>query len=208
MYKRPENEGFATRLRGLLSDQGKSVDDVARCLGVSYEMGRRYVTGIAQPKNDRIAELAAYLGTTTAYLVAGKGPAVSEAQQSRLIPVFQFDKDGVEQTTSSGLTVPFGQFGRSAFAYIMDSDTMTGLQGYYIAAGSVLVVDPNREPKSGDVTLCLMHNTPTVGQFSALAGRSFLRFSNASYPTIEIDEKSRVIGTVVHWSYSPPEAKK
>lgn len=79
-------QAFAARLRdamkakGLTSDRNRSGVDVsalARGVGVSYEMARRYVEGAALPRPDVLARISAWLNVDGADLVWGENRVVA-----------------------------------------------------------------------------------------------------------------------------------
>ncbi len=90
----------AMRAKGLISSRSRSGVDVsalAKAVGVSYEMARRYVEGTANPRPDVVNQIAQWLGMTPSSLVYDKSEgsgdvnlpalercmlAVTEAQQS------------------------------------------------------------------------------------------------------------------------------
>lgn len=67
----PPHEEFAARLAGAMKRAGLTVADVAKALGVTYEMARRYHEGIAMPRQDKLKNLAALLGMSPAQLLYG-----------------------------------------------------------------------------------------------------------------------------------------
>lgn len=64
----------AMRAKGLTSSRSRSGVDVsalAKAVGVSYEMARRYVEGAANPRPDVVIAIAQWLGTTASSLLHG-----------------------------------------------------------------------------------------------------------------------------------------
>lgn len=68
---------FAANLRSAMEWQGRTVTDLARHLGITYEMARRYTLGTAKPRTKNMAKLAAYLGLSPAALEYGPPKLVS-----------------------------------------------------------------------------------------------------------------------------------
>jgi transcriptional regulator with XRE-family HTH domain len=65
----------AMKAKGLTSDRSRSGVDVmalAKAVGVSYEMARRYVEGRANPRPDVVNSIALWLGMPAASLVYDK----------------------------------------------------------------------------------------------------------------------------------------
>ena len=89
-YKRVKRESsdnkkqFAVRLTGLMLDKGFTseraarsgvdVSVVARLLGVTFEMARRYCDGTSMPGPEKLKKLAGWLGVRVAWLQYGEGP--------------------------------------------------------------------------------------------------------------------------------------
>lgn len=69
---------FAANLRSAMDRRGLSVTDIARHLGVTYEMARRYTLGTAKPRTRKLAELASLLGISPATLEYGDPLAYTE----------------------------------------------------------------------------------------------------------------------------------
>lgn len=75
------SRAFADRLvarmkeRGHASPTSRSGVDVAAlaaAVGISYEMARRYVEGLAVPRPDKLARIADWVGVTSAWLLWGE----------------------------------------------------------------------------------------------------------------------------------------
>jgi transcriptional regulator with XRE-family HTH domain len=64
------SEGMSSRLKMLRKEKGLTLEQVATAVGVGKSTVRKWETGmIANMKRDKIASLAAVLGTTPAYLI-------------------------------------------------------------------------------------------------------------------------------------------
>jgi transcriptional regulator with XRE-family HTH domain len=77
----------AMRAKGLTSDRSRSGVDVsalAKAVGVSYEMARRYVEGTANPRPDVVNQIAQWLGMTASSLVYDKSEASGDVNLTAL----------------------------------------------------------------------------------------------------------------------------
>lgn len=64
------SENMARRIKELRQEQGLTLEQVAKVVGVGKSTVRKWETGmIANMKRDKIADLAKALGTTPAYLM-------------------------------------------------------------------------------------------------------------------------------------------
>lgn len=82
MAKPPDLEAFASRLNkamlkaGHISPKFPTRGDpgaIAKVADVSYEMGRRYVEGVAMPRGRRLSKVAKWLGVSAGWLQYGEG---------------------------------------------------------------------------------------------------------------------------------------
>lgn len=62
---------FASRLNALISEQGKTIVELQKNIGVSYEMARRYTLGTAKPRNKKLSKIAEWLDVHPAFLEYG-----------------------------------------------------------------------------------------------------------------------------------------
>lgn len=102
-------------------------------------------------------------------------------------------------------TVPanYSQPGRYAFALSVDGDSMTTNVGLSFPHGTIIIVDPDRQPKVGDFVVAkdVATQMATFKRLSYDGGRWYLRPQNKEYPTLEIDHpEKRVIGVVIEFS--------
>ena len=76
------SENMARRIKELRQEQGLTLEQVAKVVGVGKSTVRKWETGmIANMKRDKIADLAKALGTTPAYLM-GWDDVLSETTPS------------------------------------------------------------------------------------------------------------------------------
>jgi phage repressor protein C with HTH and peptisase S24 domain len=115
----PQHAAFAERLNEVLKTNNKSITDLMDMAGVTYEMARRYLRGIAKPRDEKVRMIANALHCSELYLQYGltgvadaaasyepttsKPPRESNAVESRLIAVEWDDQD---QDSDEFCTVP------------------------------------------------------------------------------------------------------
>lgn len=91
---------------------------------------------------------------------------------------------------------------RHTFALRVEGDSMTSQTGISFPEGCVIVVDPERAPKSGDYVVAKDVSTQkaTFKRLTTDGSRWYLKPLNTAYPAIEIDDPAmRVIGVAVEW---------
>ncbi|WP_141113146.1 helix-turn-helix domain-containing protein [Chromobacterium haemolyticum] len=62
---------LAQNIRSRMEQTGKSIKDISDCLGVTYEMARRYTLATARPRQKKLERLAELLGTSLQELEYG-----------------------------------------------------------------------------------------------------------------------------------------
>lgn len=66
-----KDKTLADRLNELMAAKSITIRNIEEAVGITYEMARRYTKGTAEPRKDKLAKLAAYLGVTPQYLQFG-----------------------------------------------------------------------------------------------------------------------------------------
>lgn len=92
---------------------------------------------------------------------------------------------------------------RHAFALRVEGDSMSGgTNGVNFPDGCLIIVDPERSPKSGDYVVAkdVLTQKATFKKLTTDGAGWFLKPINPAYPTKEIDDPAlRVIGVVIEW---------
>lgn len=91
---------------------------------------------------------------------------------------------------------------KHAFALRVEGDSMTSPTGISFPEGCVVVIDPERSPKTGDYVIAkdTITQKATFKKLATDGGRWYLKPLNTTYPAIEIDDPAmRVIGVAVEW---------
>ncbi|WP_226396023.1 LexA family transcriptional regulator [Haemophilus sp. Marseille-Q0026] len=83
---------FATRLKAVMNEKGVGIPELSKELGTTYEMVRRYVMGVAKPREKKLKLIADYLGVSPAWLEYGESSnlAVTTTQEVHLLDNVKF----------------------------------------------------------------------------------------------------------------------
>lgn len=197
-----------------------------RTAGVSREMARRYLEGMAIPNPDPMRAIANWLGVRVAWLRDGEGPMskgtssviqdnLSSAPPTRgMVPVISWVQAGalteavdIYAAGDGDEWLPCPQaHGPHTFALRVQGDSMTspypGQHSY--PDGTIIYVDPDVALTNGRrvVAKLVDTNEATFKVYVEDAGRRFLRPINPQYPTIELNGNFAIVGVVIG-SYMP-----
>lgn len=100
---------FAANLRSAMDRRGLSVTDIARHLGITYEMARRYTLGTAKPRTKKLAELADFLGITPANLEYGQLDAYAATQATTPQAAYAAEEPRVEYPSLTPQSAAIGK---------------------------------------------------------------------------------------------------
>lgn len=86
-----------------------------------------------------------------------------------------------------------------AFWLDVKGDSMTAIAGLSIPEGTVILVDPDVEPRNGKLVVAKIdsENEVTFKKLVIDSGRRFLKPLNPQYPMTEINSNCRIVGVVV-----------
>lgn len=79
-----EKQRFADRLKALLEEKGATQADMARVMGVKSSSVFAWIHGTSIPRMDKLKKLAAWLGTSTDYLL---GEKIRQRQSESMTPI-------------------------------------------------------------------------------------------------------------------------
>ena len=148
----------------------------------------------------REAEAAATENVTPLEISDIKIPLISWVQAGNLAEVIDIYQAG---QADDWVTPIHSKPGKSVFALRVEGDSMTGgSNGVDFPHGCVILVDPDRAPKSGDYVVAKDVTTQkaTFKKLTTDGVSRFLMPLNPAYPTREIDDPAlRVIGVVIEW---------
>lgn len=160
MSESVKNQDFANRFDKLMSDKKVDITAVHEATGISYEMIRRYKTGLAKPREDNLQKLADYFGVSVAYLGLGAGnfdanvKTAGNIKKVREVPVLTWVQAGIFNET--------GELEYDATEPVYDDNYPDDV--YWIKVkgdsmqprffeGDLLLIDPNRQAKGGDFVI-------------------------------------------------------
>lgn len=159
---------FSQRLNSLMKKNDVSLRDISDHTKINYEMVRRYVNGLAKPREEKMKLLADFLKTTVSYLDYGEtstqiqtqnGQSQRQAKDNAIIlPPSSFRKVPVLNMVQAGLwsrrfeneydeyiEVP-DIYGEDVFGLKIDGYSM--ITDFY--PQDIVFIDPNIEPLTGD----------------------------------------------------------
>ena len=130
-------------------------------------------------------------------------PLISYARAGRWGEINGYVPD-TDRRTEARYTAPSS----SAFALVVVGESMTSSDAISFPQGTVLVVDPERSPKSGDFVIA-KDTAVNAGAFRKLmrdGARWYLKPLNRDYPILELEDMAkRVVGVVIE--FQPPGGK-
>lgn len=206
-------ETLGQRIRALRKARGFSQQQLGDSLGWGDTRLSMYERDQRTPKIHQLRELAKQLGCTLEDLVSeeqiidnGKH-IIHEAS----VPLISWVKAGtwslVEDHFYPGeadewVPTQSKSLSKNAFALRIEGDSMTSQSGISFPEGCMIVVDPERAPKSGDYVVAKDVSTQkaTFKKLTTDGSRWYLKPLNPAYQAIEIDDPGmRVIGVAIEW---------
>lgn len=208
---------FAQRLRKSLSDanypaHGRGMK-LARELGVSSKAVSKWLAGESLPRPAMMNALAKTLRIDPLWLQHGDAakqegerlintifrgsfPLIGWSEAEHFREVDQQDFKKVKRFASGSITGD-----AAAFWLRVKDDSMTSLVGLCVPQESMILVETNRPPESGDLVIAKLPSAKeaTFKQLFIDKGtnRQFLKPLNSSYLPIEIDEYCIFLGVVI-----------
>ena len=183
---------------------GMSEQQFADAVGVSRGAVQQWEKpGGTAPKRSNQHRVAALLGISVAELVSGGSnispgfdmraevPLVSEVEAGNYTVIDNFKPNGNFDRVP--VTVPIK---RHTYALRVHGDSMVSETADSFPDGSIVIVEPEMEARSGDYVIALNHaNETTFKQLIKDGGEYYLKPLNARYP-IKLLGEARVIGVV------------
>ncbi len=214
------------RLLLALAQSGLKQRDLVRATGAKAPSVTNWLNGRTKNlKGDNLTRAAALLNVNTNWLASGIGSMrTSESRQERFdgltpvdlpkktIPLISWITAGqlsdvvdiyepgqAEEWISPNHAKP----SKTSFALRVEGDSMTGgTNGVDFPEGCIIIVDPERAPKSGDYVVAkdVVTQKATFKKLMTDGANWYLKPLNSAYPTKEIDDPAlRVIGVVIEW---------
>lgn len=157
MTDNSQNQDFGSRLTKLMQDKKLERTELSNLTGINYEMIRRYMVGLAQPRPDKMQKLAEALGVSMAFLSYGKEQMIFEAvRKIRNVPVLSWVRAGLFHET--------GELQYDETEPVYDEDYPEGIYWLTVKGdsmeprfheGDLILIDPNRTAKAGDYVIAI-----------------------------------------------------
>ena len=180
---------ISQRLRELRKEKQLTLQQVATKLGVTRASVSKWETSSVRPELGRLEKLAEVFGVPVAYLL-GDVNMTSIATH----PVLDyaggqvFELKALMRSSQDSFPTTSGASNKSFFIRV-DDDSLTHSKNLSIQLGSLVLVDPELQPRSGEVVL--IRSAKGFAQFALLTivgGKSHFFAVNAKY---EIDPTSK-----------------
>jgi SOS-response transcriptional repressor LexA len=217
-----EREEFGKRLSQLLISKGYvsnyqslqrqthgiDVKPLSETLGLSTEIVRRYIRGLAIPRDPVLKSIAKWLNVSYQYLRDGEGEAI----KSRIIkiPLLKWEqvaswKSGKKTSDFHVMEVTVNNLGNHIFALEIDSDSARPA----FPPGTCVIFDPDTEPFHH--ALVIAADNKSQGTFFRellIEGREkYLNPLNPDFPAEKITASTRIKGVFVAADFSKARFK-
>ena len=186
---------------------------LARELGVSSKAVSKWLTGESMPRPAMMNDLAKTLRVDPLWLqhgeLANKGeqrllntmlrgsfPLINWIDAENSHEVDQSDFKKIKRYASGSIVDNY-----NAFWLVVKDDSMTSPVGLCVPIDSMILVDPERTPESGNLVIAKLRSAkePTFKQLIVDEGtnKRYLKALNSGYKPIEIDTSCVLIGVVI-----------
>ncbi|MEN4658734.1 S24 family peptidase [Pantoea agglomerans] len=179
--------------------------DLVAGTGASKSTVSQWVNGNNNPSATQIPKIARILNVTETWLINGgsysqRGNRTEMDQRPiQKIPLVSLSQAGdwrnlMNQTNEfSEWTTVTDDVSPHAFSVEMDNDSMAGL----IPEGAIVIFDPNKPPKSGQIVLANVGNSTVIKKLVIDGPSAYLAPVNSGYKTIELESLSQIVATGV-----------
>lgn len=177
------------------------------------EMGIGYISGVETGKNQppfiRVMALAHTYGVSLDDMAAtlmGNQVGWKRRRERAAVPIISWVAAGgleeatvnLEDETTDWVQAP-DNAGPRSFALIVKGDSMTSAYGPSFPDGSVIIVDPDHEPKNKSMVIVCSESSDaaTFKQLVTDPEKTFLSPLNQRFPIVELTSDHRIAGTVI-----------
>tara|TARA_R110001583_G_C5650061_1_gene408665 strand:+ start:934 stop:1587 length:654 start_codon:yes stop_codon:yes gene_type:complete len=208
---------ISDRIRQKMTEHNLKAVDLVRATGASKGSVSQWLNGINSPGGKYIVPLTKALRCDSNWLFTGIGLSSLESKGSNLaiapiqlntksLPVISHVQAGewAEAIDYRSLgddiewEVAPNSVSDNSFWLKVVGDSMTSPNGVSIAAGHLILVEPNSPAENGNLVVALLEGTNEV-TFKKLvidAGQKYLMPLNPNYRPIEINGNCRIVGVV------------
>lgn len=187
--------------------------DIAQRLGVAFQSISQYERDIAQPKSERLPEIARLLKVSVEWLVGGAVGApiasnveVSDSRRGRRIMVMPLDKLGEPVAVADFIHTRF-DIGEHGYAVTLVDNSMDPEH----PMGDIIALDPDLEPRPGDKVCARVPGVerPLFRKLRVVAdsqGKNGLRLElqplNENWPTLKFLDPSdvKIVGVMTEFT--------
>ena len=209
----PENAALGARMRDAMEAARLTQEEVGGALGLKQQSVGQWLTGQTRPTHRNLVKFSQLTGTSIDKLSgADENPSqqdgvrepsgLSSYGEVRRIPLISW----VAASSFSEANDPFMPGDGEKYVLATDvSDRAFALQVRgpsmepEFRDGSVIIVDPRRQAKSGDFVVVRLNdaNEATFKQLYIEAGVQWLRPLNPQFPALQINGEAQMCGVVV-----------
>jgi SOS-response transcriptional repressor LexA len=179
--------------------------DLVAGTGASKSTVSQWVNGNNNPSATQIPKIAKILNVTETWLINGGsysqrgGRSEMDQRPIQRIPLVSLSQAGDwrnlmnQKNEFSEWTTVTDDVSPHAFSVEMDNDSMAGL----IPEGAIVIFDPNKPPKSGQIVLANVGNSTVIKKLVIDGPSAYLAPVNTGYKTIELESLSQIVATGV-----------
>lgn len=196
------------RIRSLRESKGLSQQELASMIPVSQAVLHRLETGQAKTSG-KLVEIATALGVTAEYIQTGKG-FINDSPSSSKIPILSWGEIKkwvlleekyplLKEESREFISSPKQDINsKSAYALKIMGNSMQGESHESFNIGDYIIVDPDKQEKSGDFIIYGSpdEKTPLVRKL-IIENKNYLVPINNFYPLEVINDTSHSCGVVV-----------
>lgn len=207
------DDSFSKRVAVARNALGLTQAELAKKVGVVSRQIAAYEGGEAKPRTNALHNLAAALGTSVDWLTTGKGHGPDTRNIKRTITVREIPLLTAAQAFGGEYELEDFIYGSSAsdfipgppnaseytFALKVKGDSMQTAGSPSFPDGSIIFVDPQITPESGDFGIFNIGSAHenTFRQFIIDQSIGYLRPLNPNYPMISVSVEPEAIGKVI-----------
>lgn len=190
-----------------LQKKFSQVELSSRCGWGAYA-GRvsNYERGSREPKSDELAKIAKALNVSLEWFYQDRRSAkfskakenVSTYKSIRYLPLLTLEQAvchlAGKDIASDDVFPVFQIDSDRGFVFMVESDAMESPYGETFPRKSLVGIDPSLPAISGDFVFATVDKSPTFKQLVIDSGHSYLKPLNDRYPTIEMNQKTEILG--------------
>lgn len=191
-----KTDSLATRLNIAMNMAGMTQGALAKASGVSQPTIWRLTKGQAAGSR-KLVDIAAALNVNVEWLAKGQGemqgPSAKEgfshAPAASDVPVWT-----LAGKTSETVTTPNGVRAKKTWrAYLIDRNSGCA----EATAGSIVIVDTDIPPESGDLVIARVHERISVYRYLEGPSNGFLTVDDPRLPAVELSSSAELIGVAI-----------